>query len=436
MANQKIHEYLLEKFSIGDDDYFDIDFYNGSSYETAKVKGIVIKALASAINIYNSDGTLTADRILTGSNFELLFQSLGAFIVESHKNNIDNVIFEVRTQSGFDSFTIKDHVMGDNLFNIRNGTIKILNQYLLPSVDGTSGQVITTDGVGNATFQNAPNIYNNDGTLTGNRTVDGNQFILGFTDLQAVVFQIVPPIVPPYFEAGMSVQVDTQFLATGNGRPFEVVRSQDSHILFASVEDGRVNVNDVYYLPNVAGTIGQVLTAGAGSVVNWNSIYNQQIQDEGANITQRNIINFVGAGVTVTDLGSKTTVTIPGATSLTDAWIPFSEPGLYATNQTFFMSTGIFQGTESLVQMPFPACRIKNFKINVTSNTANNATTIEVRRNGVAILTTSIPGNTNGVFTATGLVSVALNDLISIRVVIPAGGTGIGLRGAMLNYEI
>lgn len=39
----------------------------------------------------------------------------------------------------------------------------------------------------------------------------------------------------------------------------------------------------------------------------------QTIQDEGSTVTQRNVINFVGAGVTVTDSGGKTVVTIPGS---------------------------------------------------------------------------------------------------------------------------
>lgn len=43
--------------------------------------------------------------------------------------------------------------------------------------------------------------------------------------------------------------------------------------------------------------------------------YNQTIQDEGSSVTQRSIMNFVGAGVTVADSGGKTTVTIPGGGS-------------------------------------------------------------------------------------------------------------------------
>lgn len=37
-----------------------------------------------------------------------------------------------------------------------------------------------------------------------------------------------------------------------------------------------------------------------------------QIQDEGTNLTQRTVIDFVGSGVTASDSGSKTIVTIPG----------------------------------------------------------------------------------------------------------------------------
>lgn len=42
------------------------------------------------------------------------------------------------------------------------------------------------------------------------------------------------------------------------------------------------------------------------------SLYYNTIEDEGANLTQRAVLNFVGAGVTVTDTGGKTTVTIAG----------------------------------------------------------------------------------------------------------------------------
>lgn len=43
MANQKIHEYPIERFVYGDDDYYDVDFWDGLVYQTAKIKGSTIK---------------------------------------------------------------------------------------------------------------------------------------------------------------------------------------------------------------------------------------------------------------------------------------------------------------------------------------------------------------------------------------------------------
>jgi hypothetical protein len=40
----KIHEYPLERLSFGDDDFYDIDFWDGSEYKTAKILGSVIKS--------------------------------------------------------------------------------------------------------------------------------------------------------------------------------------------------------------------------------------------------------------------------------------------------------------------------------------------------------------------------------------------------------
>ncbi len=49
----------------------------------------------------------------------------------------------------------------------------------------------------------------------------------------------------------------------------------------------------------------------------------QTIQDEGTNQTQRSTMNFVGAGVVASDdfFGSKTTITIPGATGSQTPWL-------------------------------------------------------------------------------------------------------------------
>ena len=37
----------------------------------------------------------------------------------------------------------------------------MVNSITLPNTDGTAGQVLTTDGTGNVSFQNAPSFFNN-----------------------------------------------------------------------------------------------------------------------------------------------------------------------------------------------------------------------------------------------------------------------------------
>lgn len=49
-----------------------------------------------------------------------------------------------------------------------------------------------------------------------------------------------------------------------------------------------------------------------GSLSGTPTLYNQTVEDEGTPVTQRGTINFVGGGVSVSDVGSKTTVSILG----------------------------------------------------------------------------------------------------------------------------
>lgn len=41
---QQINQYSIDRTTFGDDDYYDIDYWDGSAYQTAKIKGSVIKA--------------------------------------------------------------------------------------------------------------------------------------------------------------------------------------------------------------------------------------------------------------------------------------------------------------------------------------------------------------------------------------------------------
>ena len=47
MAGIKIHQYSLERVILGDDDFFDIDYWDGTKFQSAKIKGSTIKSLIS-----------------------------------------------------------------------------------------------------------------------------------------------------------------------------------------------------------------------------------------------------------------------------------------------------------------------------------------------------------------------------------------------------
>lgn len=178
----KINEYSIERFTFGDDDYYDIDYWDGSTYQTAKIKGITIKNALSGggvdASIYSGDGTLVGNRILDGANYELFFQELGKLVVHSHANNTDNIEFEVRTQASNKSFNIKDHNTGFSLFSVENGKVKINGTYNLPSLDGAVNRSIKTDGAGQWGY----GVIQDDGTTVGINSTPINSVALNVED--------------------------------------------------------------------------------------------------------------------------------------------------------------------------------------------------------------------------------------------------------------
>ena len=75
MAGIKIHNYPIERTSFGDDDYYDIDYWTGTAYETAKIKGSVLKSALGYsfidIQAFISGYTLSANdagKVITNSN--------------------------------------------------------------------------------------------------------------------------------------------------------------------------------------------------------------------------------------------------------------------------------------------------------------------------------------------------------------------------------
>jgi len=139
---QKISQMTPKGSNLASTDLIEISELVSGSYQTKSITGQeIIDAAGGGVNIYNSDGTLTGDRILTGDNKVLLFQTMGQFNVHSHKNNTDNITFEVRSDANYHSFAIKDHNTGDELFTIKNKDVIVFRpKFTIELIDA-----LTTD---------------------------------------------------------------------------------------------------------------------------------------------------------------------------------------------------------------------------------------------------------------------------------------------------
>ena len=69
----QIHNYQNESLLFKDEDFYDIDFYNGTGYESKKILGSTIKAgIIASIpapnvkTIYTDDASVASDRTIRG----------------------------------------------------------------------------------------------------------------------------------------------------------------------------------------------------------------------------------------------------------------------------------------------------------------------------------------------------------------------------------
>lgn len=115
---------------------------------------------------------------------------------------------------------------------------------------------------------------------------------------------------------------------------------------------------------------------------------------------------------------------ISGGTDNLQGWIfaGQSAHGLVTTHRSIVGE--IASATESQVQQAMPSSgRVKALRVNVPIHTSATATTVEFRRNGVAVLTVVIPALATGVFEIIATVELLKDDLINYRIV--SGGASI-----------
>jgi len=154
----KIHLYPLERFIFGDDDYYDIDYFDGLIYQTAKIKGSTIKAgiiagLPSVDTIYSADGSINSDRTITGTNSnQLLFDQFRKFVFNTNPGPVGTPGFEINGGITGPFLRVKNAVTGVSMLDVTTSGVKINNEYFLPLLDGTAGQFLVTDGNGNLSW--------------------------------------------------------------------------------------------------------------------------------------------------------------------------------------------------------------------------------------------------------------------------------------------
>ena len=206
----EINQYPLESLTFQDNDFYDIDFWTGSGYQTKKILGSTIKAgiLAAVENIYNTDGTLTGSRAVNidGNILSFISNNAGEFEVildngssefSKFSQTLAQIFLQIQSsiptnQLTLDLNTINTQLVindGVNYASLQvsgvgsalnftdgitqyrveaneNGVI-INTSYTLPSTDGTNGQVMTTDGAGVVSWQDSATTIISWGDIVG-----------------------------------------------------------------------------------------------------------------------------------------------------------------------------------------------------------------------------------------------------------------------------
>lgn len=124
----------------------------------------------------------------------------------------------------------------------------------------------------------------------------------------------------------------------------------------------------------------------------------ETVQNEGSNLTQRSTIDFVGAGVTASDNGSKTVVTIPGPVATTNyglfAQTANSTPITGTTTETSLINGGV--GTLSVPANGFSVGDSFTAVMAGILNVGNNQTIrVKVKAGSVILLDSGVQSITN-----------------------------------------
>lgn len=230
MAGIKIHQYPLERTSIGDEDYYDIDYYTGSGYQSAKIKGSTLKNVLGAnyidISTFISGYDLTnvdAGKLITNSN-----ANVRTLVITSGLALPNNMVsvkgrIAIQPETGV-NITLPDGsiITEPTQFTCEADEVYILHKsgftgdnYILVSVKkseniGTNDLIISdtvrelqvaTDG----TFQIVTNDANNSAIF---KVGENNNERFSEIEFNTVIFDLISKFQNPAITAGVIVEVN------------------------------------------------------------------------------------------------------------------------------------------------------------------------------------------------------------------------------------
>ena len=305
----EINQYPNEAFVINDEDFYDVDYWTGTAFESRKISGLTLKTILSAAaeTIYNSDGVISGPRQVNMNGQIITFDG-GASdsVVEFLSPNTGGMNFRngtgqkrwaiVKDVDGTGSnfklqrFDATGSLIEDSIFiDSTAGAIQFNNAYTFPTTDGATDQVLMTDGAGNVNWISIAdrNIYDIDGVLDSNRilSMDGKNLRFENDNVATGNFQIqigeylsAPVLNSLLFQDQSSFSVEITDGNTSENstliqstNSFEINVTDGATPRSALLNTSGFTINSAYTLPNTDGNAGQVMTTNGAGVASWSA---------------------------------------------------------------------------------------------------------------------------------------------------------------------